>query len=68
MVIDADGRRIPWPEVSRIGNEEMGGLMRQVVNRLYTFHAKSDDLSCAAVPASRYGSPRRTIAQAIRAL
>ena len=28
MVIDAEGRRIPWPEVSRIGDEEMGRLMR----------------------------------------
>ena len=44
VVTDANGRRIPWPEVSRIGNEEMGRLMRQVVNRLYTFQAKADDL------------------------
>ena len=43
VVTDADGRRIPWPEVSRIGSEEMGRLMRQVVNRLYTFQAKADD-------------------------
>ena len=28
MVIDAEDRRIPWPEVSRIGDEEMGRLMR----------------------------------------
>ena len=48
MVIDANGRRIPWPEVSRIGNEEMGRLMRQVVNRLYTFQAKADDLHFVA--------------------
>ena len=41
VVIDADGRRLPWPEVSRIGNNEMGNLMRQVVNRLYTFQAKA---------------------------
>ena len=43
VVIDADGRRLPWPEVSRIGTDEMGRLMRQVVNRLYTFQAKADD-------------------------
>jgi len=48
-VIDADGRRIPWPEVSRIGNEEMGQLMRQVVNRLYTFQTKADDLHFVAM-------------------
>lgn len=44
VVIDANGRRIAWPEVSRIGDQEMGRLMRQVVNRLYTFQAKADDL------------------------
>ena len=43
VVIDADGRRIPWPEVSRIGNDEMRDLMREIVNRLYTFQAKADD-------------------------
>ena len=43
VVVDADGRQIPWPEVSRIGNEEMGRLMREVVNRLYTYQVKADD-------------------------
>ena len=43
LVIDADGRRIPWPEVSRIGNEEMRRLMREVVNRPYTYQVKADD-------------------------
>ena len=43
VVTDASGRRIPWTEVSRIGQEEMRDLMRQVVNRLYTFQAKSHD-------------------------
>lgn len=43
IVIDGTGREIPWPKVSRIGNEEMGRLMRQVVNRLYTFQAKAKD-------------------------
>ena len=42
-VVDADGRRIPWPEVSNFGDGEMRNLMRQVVNRLYTFHAKAAD-------------------------
>ena len=49
VVIDANGRRIAWPEVPRIGNEEMGRLMRQVVNRLYTFQAKADDLHFVAM-------------------
>ena len=49
VVIDANGRRIPWPEVSRIGNDEMGNLMRQVVNRLHTFQAKAHDLHFVAM-------------------
>ena len=35
VVIDAKGRRIAWSDVSRIGTEEVGDLMRQMVNRLY---------------------------------
>ena len=49
VVIDANGRRIRWPEVSRIGNEGMRELMREVVNRLYTFQAKADDLHFVAM-------------------
>ena len=44
VVIDADGRRIPWPEVAHIEQSEMRALMRQVVDRLYTFQVKADDL------------------------
>jgi hypothetical protein len=43
VVLDADGNRIPWSEVSRIDDAEMRDLMRQIVNRLYTFHLNSDD-------------------------
>jgi hypothetical protein len=42
-VLDADGNRIPWSEVSRIDDDEMRDLMRQIVNRLYTFHLNNDD-------------------------
>jgi len=42
-VIDADGNRIPWKDVSRIDDDEMHALMRDIVNRLYTFHLKSDE-------------------------
>lgn len=42
-VIDADGNRIPWKDVSRIDDSEMHALMRGIVNRLYTFHLKSDE-------------------------
>ena len=45
----ANGREIPWPEVSRIGDQAMGRLMRQVVNRPYTFQAKADDLHFLAM-------------------
>lgn len=43
VVIDAAGNRIPWADVSRIDDNEMRALMRDVVNRLYTFHLKPDD-------------------------
>lgn len=43
FVIDADGRRIPWTEVSHIDDAEMRELMRDIVNRLYTFHLCADD-------------------------
>ena len=43
FVIDADGQRIPWSEVSRIDDAKMCGLMRDIVNRLYTFHLEADD-------------------------
>lgn len=43
VVIDAEGNNIPWAEVSRIDDDEMRALMGDVVNRLYTFHLKSDD-------------------------
>ena len=43
VVIDADGNRILWKDVSRIDDDEMRALMRDIVNRLYTFHLKSDD-------------------------
>ncbi|MBF0153995.1 MAG: hypothetical protein HQL64_09680 [Magnetococcales bacterium] len=42
-VIDADGNEIPWTEVSHLDDAKMKALMKQIVNRLYTFHLKSDD-------------------------
>ncbi len=42
-VVDADGHKIPWPRVSHFDDDAMRDLMRQVVDRLYTFHAKIDD-------------------------
>ncbi len=42
-VIDAEGNEIPWAEVSRFDQDEMKALMKQVVNRIYTFHLKMED-------------------------
>ena len=36
-VVDAEGRRIPWPEVSHFGEDAMRALMREIVDNLYTF-------------------------------
>ncbi len=41
VVVGADGNRIPWPRVSHFDDDAMRDLMRQVVNRLYTFHVHS---------------------------
>jgi hypothetical protein len=42
-VVDGDGNRIPWTEISHITDDEMRELMRQIVNRLYTFHLCADE-------------------------
>ena len=39
VVVDAEGRRIPWPEVSRFDENEM----REIVNKIYTFFVKGED-------------------------
>ena len=36
-VVDADGRRIPWPQVSHFDDDAMRDLMREIVDKLYTF-------------------------------
>jgi len=36
VVTDAEGKEIPWVEVSRFNDDEMKILMKQVVDRLYT--------------------------------
>ena len=42
-VIDADGQRIPWLEVSHFDDDAMRDLMRQLVDRLHTFTARSNE-------------------------
>ena len=49
FVIDADGNRIPWGSVSRLDDDEMRDLMRQVVKRLYAFQ------TCFAEPQFQAG-------------
>ena len=44
-VIDGEGREILWNELSRINDGEMKTLMKQVVNRLYTWQLKFAELS-----------------------
>ncbi|MFC3086747.1 hypothetical protein [Tabrizicola soli] len=42
-VVDAYGQHIAWTDVSRISDKEMHDLMRDIVNRLYTFHLCADE-------------------------
>jgi meiotically up-regulated gene 157 (Mug157) protein len=44
-VIDGEGQEIPWKKVSKITDDEMKALMKQVVDRIYTWHLKSTELS-----------------------
>ena len=63
-VIDADGNRIPWNRVSHFDDDTMRDLMRQVVNRLYTFQHRLDEpgfldeIGVWIKEASRWDSPR----------
>jgi hypothetical protein len=42
-VIDADGREIAWNDVSHLDDDQMRALMREIVNRVYTFYISIDD-------------------------
>jgi len=42
-VVDADGDRMPWTDVSHISDDQMRDLMRDIINRLYTFHLYADE-------------------------
>ena len=42
-VVDADGREIPWPKVSHFGDDVMRDLMREVVNKMFTFQPLAGD-------------------------
>ena len=45
FVVDAEGRKLPWADVAHIDDTQMADLMRDIVNRLYTFHVRQDDLA-----------------------
>ena len=40
-VIDAEGREIPWNQVSRINQSEMKTLITGIVDRIYTFLSRT---------------------------
>jgi len=40
-VTDAEGKEIPWNEVSRINQDEMKTLITGIVNRIHTFLART---------------------------
>ena len=43
FITDADGRQFPWSDASHLDDDQMRSLMRQIVDRLYTFYLKADD-------------------------
>lgn len=67
-VIDADGREIAWNDVSHLDDSQMRDLMREIVNRLYSFHISIDDpefrerVDRWARIADRWGEPDEDIA------
>ena len=42
-VIDADEREIAWNDASHIDDDQMRALMKEIVNRVYTFYISIDD-------------------------
>jgi len=44
FITDAEGRQIPCAEECHLVDVQMRHLMRQIVDRLYTFYLKADDL------------------------
>ena len=62
--IDADGNRIARNRVSHFDDAAMRDLMRQAVNRLYTFHLRLDEpgfldeIALRMRAASRWDDPK----------
>lgn len=59
FVVDAEGNRLPWTAVSRLDDDEMRDLMRQVVNRLYTFQLRLGEPGFQAFVDRSLGSTRK---------
>ena|ERR1700722_8926075 len=43
FVTDGTGKIIPWNELSRLNDSEMKKLMKDIVNKLYTFLLRAED-------------------------
>ena len=43
LVVDANGRKIPWNKVGRISDAEIKQLMQTAVNRVYAVLRKEDE-------------------------
>jgi hypothetical protein len=76
-VIDAEGREIPWNQVSRINQDEMKMLITGVVNRIHTFLARTifcgfkdkafeQALNRAAVPWTKAWDEQKYLADFLR--
>ena len=63
-VIDGEGRRIPWNDVSHFDDDAMRDLICQIMDRMYTFQVKSGDPAFLRVidrwssVAARWDEPR----------
>lgn len=49
VVVDADGRIIPWQRVARLDRTEMDRTMREIVDKLYTFLWNFEEPDLAAL-------------------
>ena len=43
VVLDAEGRKIPWAEASHIDDAQMRELMKDIVDRLFTFQMRIEE-------------------------
>ncbi len=57
VVVDADGRIVPWQGVARRDANEMGRTMREIVDKLYTCLLNMEDAALAALRDHGAGSP-----------